>query len=178
MKPSDRIIHSMTWRLCRKDVGIAVYRVIRRVIPMIFPYTPQKSPLSELTLHPRFRVEVRKSTVEGAGDGLFALEDIPGGEVLGEYGGDRVRSLTKWLRLKNKDYTMMTDDPSVVIDAAGRHEALMRYVNHHFDARCHNLERKVSGETVYFVTTRPIVKGEEFFVDYGALYWKLRGVRV
>lgn len=177
MKPSDRIIHSITWRLCRTDVGIAVYRVIRRVVPQVFPYHPQKSPLSELALHPRFKVEVRKSSVEGAGDGLFALEDIPGGEILGEYGGDRVTSLAKWLRLRNKDYTMMTDDPTVVIDAAGRPEALMRYVNHHFDARCRNVERKASGDTVHYVTTRPIRKGEEFFVDYGELYWKLRGVR-
>lgn len=159
------------------EAGIAAYRVIRRLVSLAFPFQPEKSPLSDLALRPRYRVEVRRSTVEGAGDGLFALEDVPGGEILGEYGGDRVTSLVRLLRLRNKDYTMMTDNPSLVIDAAARPEALMRYVNHHFDAGCRNLERAVEGEVVHYVTTRPVRKGEEFFVDYGELYWKLRGLR-
>jgi SET domain len=178
MKLCDQLIHSITWRLCRTDAGIAVYRAIRWMVPLVFPYQPEKSPLSELMLHPRFKVEVRKSTIEGAGDGLFALEDIPSDELLGEYGGDRVTSQFKWLRLRNKDYTMMTDDHTVLIDASGRPEALMRFVNHHFDAQSRNLERKASCDTVHYITTRPIRKGEEFFMDYGELYWKLRGVRV
>ena len=34
-------------------------------------------------------VEVRPSTIEGAGDGLFALRHFVTGEVLGDYNGER-----------------------------------------------------------------------------------------
>lgn len=177
MTLSDRLIHSLTWRLCRTDAGIAIYRVIRWGLPRILPYEPKPGLLSELATKPRFPVEIKASTIVGAGQGLFALVDIPAGEVVGEYSGDRIPSLAKWMRLRNKDYVMMTDSLGLVVDAAKRQEMILRYVNHHFDPRRQNLIREAKNESVYFVTTRPIAAGEEFFVDYGDLYWKLRGVK-
>jgi hypothetical protein len=176
MKWADQIIHSISWRLYRSERGIAIMRALRRVVPMIFPYHPPRSPLSVLATNPRYRVETGPSTVEGAGTGLFALETIPAGEVVGEYGGDRVDSLVRWLRLKNKDYLMTTGITSLMVDAANRPEMTMRYVNHHFDPARLNLVRKEDGGTVYLVSTRVIEVGEELFFDYGGLYWKLRGV--
>lgn len=177
MSPSDRVLHSISWRLYRHDAGIAIMRLIRWVVPRVFPYQPAASPLSDLAVHPNFRVEIRESTVHGAGLGLFALEEIPYGEVLGEYGGNRVTSLLKWLRLRDKDYVMTTDVPELSLDAAARPEMMMRYVNHHFDKSRLNLSRKADGEKVYYIAARTIAPGEELFVDYGELYWKLRGVR-
>jgi 2'-5' RNA ligase len=157
-------------------VGIRIMRALRWLVPRIFPYVPETSTLSHLAVQPNYRSEVRDSTVEGVGKGLFALETIPAGEVLGEYGGDKVTSLTKWLRLRDKDYLMTTDIPELSLDAARRPEMMMRYVNHHFDKTRLNLIRRAEGERVFYVTSREISPGEEFFVDYGELYWKLRGV--
>ena len=177
MTLADRLLHSLTWRLYLTDTGISICRLIRWLAPRICPYTPESSPLSQLTICPNFKVEVRASTITGAGQGLFALEDIPSDEVLGEYSGDRVTSLAKWIRLGNKDYVMTTEIPNLFLDAAARPEVILRYVNHHFDPACRNLTRQADGETVHFLTNRKIVAGEELFVDYGQLYWKLRGVK-
>jgi hypothetical protein len=176
MKLSDQLIHSMTWRLSRHCAGIAVLRFIRWTMPRLWPYEPPENASSGLALATRFAVEARTSTIEGAGTGLFAAEKIPSGEVLGEYDGDRITSLAKWLRLRNKDYVMLTDTRGVVIDALGHPEMKLRYVNHHFDTHRQNLMRKADGENVYFVTTCEIAPGEELFTDYGDLYWKLRDV--
>ncbi len=50
-------------------------------------------------------VEVRRSCVRGAGDGLFAARDFACGEVLGEYYG-RALSLLQAINLKDRDYLM------------------------------------------------------------------------
>ena len=163
--------------MCRIDAGIAVYRAIRSLVPRILPYEPEPSPLNPSATTPNFAVEIRASTIAGAAQGLFALEDIPVGKVVGEYSGDRITSLAKWLRLRNKDYVMMTNSPGLVLDAARRNEVVLRYVNHHFDPNRQNLIREARGEQFYFLSTRPVVSGEELFVDYGDLYWKLRGVQ-
>ncbi len=176
MTLSDRLLHSLFWRLYRSDAGIAVLRMVRWVVPRVFPYEPASSQLSELAVQPRFRVETRESSVGDAGRGLFAIVGIPAGEVLGEYSGDRITSLMKWLRVRDKDYIMTTDVPELSLDAARRPEMTMRYVNHHFDKERLNLIREAKGETVHYLTARAIVPGEELFVDYGDLYWKLRGI--
>ena len=175
MNLCNRILHSMNWRLSRTDSGIAILRMVRWIVPVVWPY--RFSGGSAPALGARFAVEARASTVEGAGTGLFALEEIPAHRILGEYDGDRIRSLMKWLRLPDKDYVMFTDIPWVIIDGKSHPGMMMRYVNHHFDANRRNLIRTVEGERVYFTTTRDIQPGEEFFIDYGELYWKMRGVR-
>ena len=177
MTLSDQFLHSLTWRLYRTKSGIFLCRFIRWGVPCIWPYTPKPGPVSALTLCPNFKVEIRPSTIAGAGQGLFALADIPRGEVLGEYSGDRITSLAKWLRLKNKDYIMTTDVPNLFLDAGARPEVVLRYVNHNFGPNGQNLVRQAKGETVCFLAKRDIVAGEELFVDYGDLYWKLRGVK-
>lgn len=176
MTLSDQILHSLTWRLYRTEIGISICRLIRWGVPSVCPYTPKPSPVSALALCPNFKVEIRPSTVSGAGQGLFALADIPRGEILGEYSGDRIISLAKCLRLKNKDYIMTTDVPNLFLDPGARPEVVLRYVNHNFDPNLRNLIRQAKGETVYYLAKRDIVAGEELFVDYGDLYWKLRGV--
>jgi hypothetical protein len=176
MKLADQFIHSISWRLYRYAWGIAVVRAVRWVVPLVFPYRAPESPVSQLALHPRYRVEAAPSTVEGAGTGLFSRESIPAGEVVGEYGGDLVDTLLRWLRLRNRDYLMNSDIPTVMVDAANRPDLPMRYVNHHFNPSCRNLVRTAEGGKVFFVSSREIAAGEELFVDYGALYWKLRGV--
>ena len=79
----DQFIHSLSWRLYRSEVGIAICRLISWGVPHVFPYEPQRSALSPLVTCPNFQVEVKASTIAGAGEGLFALEDIPEGAVLG-----------------------------------------------------------------------------------------------
>ena len=177
MKPADQIIHSISWRLYRFDWGIAIVRAVRGVVSRLFPYRPPRSDLSHLATNPRYRVETGPSSIAGAGTGLFACEAIPAGEVVGEYGGDQVDSLARWLRLRNMDYLMLTEIPTLMLDAANRPEVPLRYVNHHFDSSRHNLIRKADGAKVYLISSRGISAGEELFFDYGGLYWKLRGIK-
>jgi hypothetical protein len=50
-------------------------------------------------------LEVRRSRVAGAGDGLFATRAYAAGELIGEYYG-RVLSLHQATQLENRDYLM------------------------------------------------------------------------
>ena len=78
-------------------------------------------------------VEVRPSTIEGAGDGLFALRNFVTGEVLGDYSGE-LRNFLWMLQNENTGYVMcfgLNDyvDACVAFDCPGR------YVNDTFDGR-------------------------------------------
>lgn len=104
------------------------------------------------------------------------MENIGPGVIIGEYSGDIVDSLFKWLRLRNTDYTALTENPAVCIDALAHPEMMMRYVNHHPDKARLNVRLWPEGIQVFYETTRPVEIGEEFFTDYGYLYWRLRGI--
>jgi hypothetical protein len=175
MRLSDKLILSLCWRLGCSDPGIQVLRAVRYVIPRLRPYTPVPKPFADGSANCLVPAEVRASSVPAAGLGLFARAPVKAGECIGEYLGDVIDSAWHWMRLRNKDYVMRTEDTTVFIDAAHRPEALMRYVNHHFDPARINVRRVAEGRRVYYFADKDIASGEEFFVSYGDLYWKLRG---
>ena len=118
-------------------------------------------------------VEVRPSTIEGAGDGLFALRHFVTGEVLGDYSGER-RNFLWMLQNENTGYVMcfgLNDyvDACVAFDCPGR------YVNDTFDGRRNARFVRASGRAQVVAIT-PIYAGQEIFASYGDQYWESRGV--
>src|SRR5919205_209676 len=73
------------------------------------------------------QLEVKQSTIPGAGKGLFTKEFIPKGTRIVEYKG----RITTWEEVKNDsdNYYLLTVNPDHVIDAKPTKKALARYAN-------------------------------------------------
>jgi SET domain-containing protein len=120
---------------------------------------------------------VKKSTLPGAGKGLFTKVFIPKGTRIVEYKGEKLT----W-----KEVEKMADDRNgyvfffnnqYVIDAWKFKNALARYAN---DARGiarveglkNNSEYVTEKKKCYIEAARDIPKGSEIFVGYGGEYWQ------
>lgn len=121
---------------------------------------------------------VNKSTLPGAGNGLFTRVSIPKGSLIVEYKG---RVMT-W-----KQVEAMADDrigyvfyinSKHVIDAWAFKRSKARYAN---DARglyrkpeiTNNSEYHVFKKRCFIKATKNIPAGSEIFVGYGAEYWQV-----
>lgn len=122
-------------------------------------------------------VEVRRSLVAGAGNGLFAKRDFARGDVICDYRG-KVLSLAQVLRLppEARDYLMGGFGLNVHIDASEAYAVPGRYVNDNFDtARLNAHFRKLPKlRKAQVVALRPILAGDEIYAAYGAAYWRAR----
>ena len=125
-------------------------------------------------------LRVRKSTVQGAGRGLFAARELPANHRV-PYTGDGIE-----LRADESGgpYVLETRR-GAGIDAARRNSGLGRWVNDPRGAvdeqgrpRAHNCEftlhtpRGQRQRVAAVRTLRPILKGEELLVRYGSDYWR------
>lgn len=118
---------------------------------------------------------VKRSTIAGAGRGLFAKTFIPKGSVITEYKG----KITTWEEADHADGTNLYIyyvSKNHVIDAKGNTEAFAHFAN---DAKgatkmkgvVNNAEYRVSGKRVFVVAIKNIAAGEEIFISYGKQYW-------
>lgn len=119
---------------------------------------------------------VKKSTLPGAGKGLFTTVDIPKGKRIVEYKGTR----TTWAEVEDDDgkngYIFYITKNNV-IDALPHKEALGRYAN---DARGmskvegirNNAEYIISKGRCYIDAMKDISAGSEILVSYSADYWR------
>ena len=112
------------------------------------------------------RLQVRRSGVHGKG--VFALVDLPAGETLIEYKGERI-SWDEALRRHPHDpsdpnHTFYFHiDAERVIDAAHGGNAA-RWINHRCAPNCEAEERD---GRIYIKALRDIAAGEELSYDYG-----------
>jgi SET domain-containing protein len=120
---------------------------------------------------------VKRSTLKGAGKGLFTNKDILRGTKIVEYKGkvttwkevDDHRGLNGYIYYVTRDH---------VIDARTTKEALARYAN---DAKgllrteglSNNCTYIIEGLKVYIKAMRNIPAGSELFVGYGKEYWDI-----
>lgn len=117
------------------------------------------------------KCRVAKSTIRGAGKGLFAAEDIRKGTRIGQYCGKRTRTYPR-----NADYAFAIDNGRKTehyIDAR-KSRCLLKYVNGARTRKQHrrvNLEAYQYKKNIYYRSTRNIKKGEELILDYGDDYW-------
>ena len=121
------------------------------------------------------KVIVKKSTLPGAGKGLFAKQFIPRGTRILEYKG----KISTWKDAESVDgengyiYYVRRNH---VIDASRRPRALARYAN---DARglqrvkgiTNNAEYEEVGLRVFIRACKDIPAGAEILVEYGKGYW-------
>jgi uncharacterized protein len=120
---------------------------------------------------------VKRSTLKGAGKGLFTTRDIPRGAKIIEYKG----KVTRWKEVDSQEglngYIYYVDR-NHVIDAWPAREAIARYAN---DARGivrtdgvnNNCTYIIEGRKVYIKSMRHIPAGSELFVGYGKEYWEI-----
>ena len=118
---------------------------------------------------------VKKSTLPGAGKGLFTRKAIPKGTRIVEYKG----KITSWKDADHRNggngYIYYVKRYHV-IDALPRPSALARYAN---DARgiirvkgiTNNAEYVEDGLKVYIQSKKNIPANSEIFVGYGKEYW-------
>ncbi len=122
-------------------------------------------------------LKIKKSTLPGAGKGLFTIDDINKDEIVCEYEGE----LITWddaieRNDENKGGYVYYISDKVCIDAFDYKKTFGRYAN---DAAGLN---RVSGlrnnavyvekkNKVFIKATRKIKAGSEVFVSYGRSYW-------
>jgi SET domain-containing protein len=120
---------------------------------------------------------VKRSTLKGAGKGLFTMKDIPRGTKIVEYKG----KITRWKEVDDRDglnayiYYVNRDH---VIDARTTKEALARYANDakgllRVDGVTNNCTYIIEGVKVYIKAMRHIPAGSELLVGYGKEYWDI-----
>ena len=120
---------------------------------------------------------VKRSTLKGAGKGLFTTRDIPRGTKIVEYKG----KVTNWKEVdsrKGLNGYIYYVNRNHVIDARAAREAIARYAN---DARGivrtegvnNNCTYIIEGLKVYIKSMRDIPAGSELLVGYGKEYWDI-----
>lgn len=121
------------------------------------------------------KLEIKKSVLPGAGNGLFAKELIPKGSRIVEYKG----KVTTWKDVDDNDganvYIYYVKRHHV-IDASRHTSVLARYAN---DARglqrikgiTNNAEYVEVGLRVFIESSKDIPAGAEILVEYGKEYW-------
>jgi hypothetical protein len=120
---------------------------------------------------------VKRSTLKGAGRGLFTKMDIPRGTKIVEYKG----KVTRWKEVNSQEglngYIYYVNR-NHVIDAWPSRAAIARYAN---DARGivrtvgikNNCTYIIEGLKVYIKSLHRIPAGSEIFVGYGKEYWDI-----
>ena len=105
-----------------------------------------------------------KKAMPGVGQGLFAVYDIPVGEFILEYTGEKLPTPTadqtgsRYLFVVDDEWTV---DGSVPNNVAG-------YINH----ACYpNVEAAIEDGRIMMYALRDIQSGEEITIDYGEEYF-------
>ncbi len=122
---------------------------------------------------------IKKSTLPGAGKGLFTLKDIRKGQTICKYEGERIT----WTQAierndKNKGGYVYYINSKNCIDAYHYKDTYGRYAN---DAagvgrikgfRNNSTYAEIKNE-VFIRATRNVKAGSEIFVSYGRSYWNI-----
>ena len=119
-------------------------------------------------------LRVKRSTVPGAGRGLFAERDFEAAADLGVYSGLEV-SGPEALRGDRGGAYALEVKRGLLIDAAPTNAAVARFANDpRGTGRRANAAFKRNTRTgeVHLRATRKIRRGEEVLVSYGAAYWR------
>lgn len=121
---------------------------------------------------------ISKSTLPGAGKGLFTDKPIKRGTRIVEYTGDIITYKEYDERVQKDRYGyLFYINKNLCIDAYDHKEALARYAN---DAKGigqkkgvnNNSKYEIIGNRCYIVSYRNIPAGGEILVGYGADYWR------
>ncbi|CAF1016799.1 unnamed protein product [Adineta steineri] len=123
-------------------------------------------------------LKIMKSTIPGAGLGVFTMKEFSKNTFFGPYTGERHRS-TERANQSGYAWTIEDDAGDVYnyIDASDPHRSnWLRYVNCPIGQNDENLTAIQFNGEVYYRTLRDINAGEELFVYYGEEYAKALGL--
>ncbi len=120
-------------------------------------------------------LQIKKSKLPNAGNGLFTKVTIPADTKIVEYKG----KITTWKEVEHnegKNGYIYYVKRNYVIDAVNRKSALARYAN---DAKGiarvkginNNAEYLEEGVRVFIKSMKEIPAGSEILVEYGKEYW-------
>ena len=114
---------------------------------------------------------IKKSTIRGAGRGVFAKRPFARNEKIGNYTGDRMTQAAFDRQRPESAYGYRFKNK--VIDAKKTQSCMTRNINDGRSAAKNNSEflDRLRQNKVEVKATKPIAKGAEIFADYGATYW-------
>ncbi|HEX6193309.1 MAG TPA: SET domain-containing protein-lysine N-methyltransferase [Chitinophagaceae bacterium] len=120
-------------------------------------------------------LRVKRSSLPGAGKGLFTKTFIPKGTRIVEYKG----KITTWKEVDHKEGTngyIYYIKRTHVIDAGPYKQALGRYANDgrglfRIPGMTNNATYVEDNGKVYIESTKDILPGSEILVSYGKEYW-------
>jgi hypothetical protein len=140
-------------------------------------------------LEETYHVEVKKSTIEAAGLGLYTTKDRKRGEVIVPYVGDIIDA-RNWavensqtiggdyvLELAPAHVFVFIDATHPIRGGAGRFANSIQPLDRQANPKLKNNCEFHTGKMDYsanIVATKGIAKGEEIFVHYGQSYWKIK----
>ena len=128
------------------------------------------------------KLKVAPSTIEGAGDGLFAMDFIPRGAIVCHYAGHRhdyhsqkdLLDRSYILKLQN-GWPKFDRRNDGFVDALPCKDVLARFINDpRLEEGCNVKFQHIQAPGVWHcpvVAQRDIEMGEELFVSYGPRYW-------
>lgn len=149
-------------------------------------YQAQDERNANLPPHPlgefEAKLKVAISTIEDAGNGLFALDKIPKGAIVCNYTGYR-HDYQSQKRLLDRAYVLKLQNgwPKFdrrndgFVDALPCKDVLARFINDPRDEQKYNVKFEHIQEPGVWhcpvVALRDIEAGEELFISYGPRYW-------
>lgn len=120
-------------------------------------------------------LRIGTSTIRGAGEGVFAMEDLSKNTRIGEYTG-KILNQRQHDRLADTSYIFavnLPDKTQFYID--GKHsKSLMPKIN---GAKTKLQQKKINvmayqyAQRIYYKTTKRVKRGTELIIDYGDEYW-------
>ena len=108
-------------------------------------------------------LRVKKSSVEGAGKGVFAKVDLPKGARVAEYTG---------VVCRDEDYAYDNEGDYVILFSIGKgrvidprkgNAGVAHFINHSCEPNCHAFQE---GDRIFIETLRRMKAGEELFYNY------------
>ena len=122
-------------------------------------------------------LQVKKSAIQGSGQGLFTTKPIKAGEKIADYGG-QFKTKTQY-DADNTGYGIYFNK-NLVLDGYSTQHGLGRYANHcravnRNNGECSKNNARFSANTqqrtASLKATQSIPAGSEVFVNYGNGYW-------
>lgn len=110
-------------------------------------------------------IAVRESAIHGKG--LFALREVPAGQVVGVYEGRRIPADAQEEWDSGLTYLFRLSDGTLIDGRDGGNAT--RHINHSCEPNCaaYEVERPDDGQLMIVIeTTRTIAAGEELYLDY------------
>ena len=153
----QQTVYSKSWR---EDVATAEKSEVERVLE-----NQRRAGYSRLRVLP--------STIEGAGNGLFARTLIKEKEQICDYRGETVSQEDIEREDFDKTYVFSwpVGDTWMHVDAKKEDSGFGRFINDPRDETKVNARITRRGNKLVVVATTEILPGEEIFIDYGYEYW-------